>query len=317
MPEQPKLKEILKEVRRIEILTSNIVNDVFAGEYESAFKGKGMEFDEIREYQPGDDIRMIDWNVTARVGHPYVKKFVEERELTVMLLVDASASMDFGTVTFTKKEIVTRICALLAFTALKSNDKIGLVIFTDTIEHSIPPRKGRKHSLSLIRELLAFQPQHRRTDITHVLEYLNRVIKKRSIVFLMSDFRCHGYEFALRIAGKRHDLIAITIIDEWECIKKGDIPDVGLMELEDLETGERIIVDTHHPGIRKQFKELVLQQHIQRRAMLADINSIDIILRRDAGMGTKTDMKSYSEPLADFFRARARNQTGHVLHISH
>ncbi len=317
MPEQLELKEILKEVRRIEILTSNIVNDVFAGEYESAFKGRGMEFDEIREYQPGDDIRMIDWNVTARAGHPYVKKFVEERELTVMLLVDASASMDFGTVTFTKKEIATRICALLAFTALKSNDKIGLIIFTDTIEHSIPPRKGRKHSLSLIRELLAFQPQHRRTDITHALEYLNRAIKKRSIVFLLSDFRGRGYEFALRIAGKHHDLIAITIIDEWECTKKGDIPDVGLMELEDLETGERIIVDTHHPRIRKQFKELVLQQHIQRRAMLADINSIDIILRRDAGMGSKMDMKSYSEPLADFFRARARNQTGHVLHISH
>jgi len=299
MPEQLELKEILKEVRRIDILTSNFVNNVFAGEYESAFKGRGMEFDEVREYQPGDDIRMIDWNVTARAGQMYVKKFVEERELTVMLLVDASSSLDFGTTQRTKNTIATYICALLAFSAIKNSDKVGLVIFTNQVEYSMPPKKGRKYVLALIRDLLLFQPQHRQTDLNCALEYLSRAIKRRSVVFLVSDFRCRGYESSLRVASKRHDLIAINIIDEREL----EFPDVGLVELEDAETGERVILDTHSPDIRKQFSEFALQQQIEQSNIFkeTDTDSIDIFLKRGA-----MDMKTYSKPLMDFFREKAK-----------
>jgi len=313
MSEQLELKEILKEVRRIEILTNNLVNNVFAGEYESAFKGRGMEFDEVREYQPGDDIRMIDWNVTARAGQAYVKKFVEERELTVMLLVDASSSLDFGTTQRTKGAIATYICALLAFSAIKNNDKVGLVIFTNRIECSIPPKKGRKHVLALIRDLLSFHPQNRQselrskllrsTDLSCALEYLSRAIKRRSIVFLISDFRCRGYESALRVASKRHDLIAVNIIDEREL----EFPDVGLIELEDAETGERIIVDTHRADIRKQYVELARLQQIEQRALFKETgtNSINIALRRGA---SEFGIRTYSKPLMDFFRERARKK---------
>ncbi|MBC8234903.1 DUF58 domain-containing protein [bacterium] len=303
MPERLELKEILKEVRRIEILTNNLVNNVFAGEYESAFKGRGMEFDEVREYQPGDDIRMIDWNVTARAGQAYVKKFVEERELTVMLLVDASSSLDFGTTQRTKGAIATYICALLAFSAIKNNDKVGLVIFTNRVECTIPPKKGRKHVLALIRDLLYFHPQNRQTDLSCALEYLNRAIKRRSIVFLISDFRCRGYESALRVASKRHDLIAVNVIDEREL----EFPDVGLIELEDAETGERIIVDTHRADIRKQYAELARLQQIEQRELFKETgtNSINIALRRVA---SEFGIRTYSKPLMDFFRERARKK---------
>ncbi|MBM3241428.1 DUF58 domain-containing protein [Candidatus Poribacteria bacterium] len=338
MSEQLELKEILKEVRRIEILTSNLVNNVFAGEYESAFKGRGMDFDEVREYQPGDDIRMIDWNVTARAGQMYVKKFVEERELTVMLLVDASSSLNFGTAQRTKSTIATYICALLAFSAIKNNDKVGLVIFTNRIECSIPPKKGRKHVLALIRDLLYFQPQNRRTDLNCALEYLSRAIKRRSVVFLISDFHTQGYESALRIASKRHDLIAVNIIDEREL----EFPDVGLIELEDAETGARIIVDTHRADIQKRFAEIARQQQTEQRELFreTEINAINIVLRRGASEGGRRKaeggrrkaeggrrkaeggrrkaeggkwkveggIKIYSKPLMDFFHERARRK---------
>jgi uncharacterized protein (DUF58 family) len=297
---QLELKEILKEVRKIEILTNNLVDNIFAGEYESAFKGRGMAFNEVREYQPGDDIRMIDWNVTARAGQMYVKKFVEERELTVMLLVDASASLDFGTAQSTKSTIATYICALLAFSAIKNNDKVGLVLFTNRIECSIPPKKGRKHVLALIRDLLAFQPQNRQTDINCALEYLNRAIKRRSVVFLISDFRCQGYESALRVASKRHDLIAVNIVDEREL----NFPNVGLIELEDAETGERVIVDTRRADIRKQFAAFALQRQREQIEIFkrTDADAINIVLRRGT---SELGIRSYSKPLMDFFRERA------------
>jgi uncharacterized protein (DUF58 family) len=310
MSEQLELKAILKEVRRIEILTSNLVNNVFAGEYESAFKGRGIDFDEVREYQPGDDIRMIDWNVTARAGQMYVKKFVEERELTVILLVDASSSLNFGTTQRTKSTIATYICALLAFSAIKNNDKVGLVIFTNQIECSIPPKKGRKHVLALIRDLLYFQPQNRRTDLSCALEYLSRAIKRKSVVFLISDFHTRGYESALRVASKRHDLIAVNIIDEREL----EFPDVGLIELEDAETRARIIVDTHRADIRKRFAEVALQQQTEQRELFreTETNSINIVLRRDASefgiRNSEFGIRTYSKPLMDFFRERARKK---------
>ncbi|MFQ5628135.1 MAG: DUF58 domain-containing protein, partial [bacterium] len=232
-------KEILKKVKSIEIQTRGMVNDVFSGEYHSVFKGRGMEFAEVREYQFGDDIRTIDWNVSARMGCPYIKVFDEERELTVMLLVDASRSADFGTQKQMKGEIAAEICALLAFSAIKNNDKVGLIIFTDKIEIFVPPRKGKKHVLRVIRELLYHKPVGAQTDLSLALEYLSRLITRRAVVFLISDFQDENYEQSLRIASRKHDLIAITITDPREVV----LPDVGFIELEDAETGETILID--------------------------------------------------------------------------
>ncbi|NUO81345.1 DUF58 domain-containing protein, partial [candidate division KSB1 bacterium] len=232
-------KEILKKVRRLEIQTRALVNDVFSGEYHSVFKGRGMAFAEVREYVLGDDVRNIDWNVTARTGHPFVKVFDEERELTVMLLVDVSSSGEFGTHEQMKGDIAAEICALLAFSAIKNNDKVGLIIFTDRIEKFVPPKKGRTHVLRVLREVLYHKPEGHGTNITTALEYLNRVIRRKAVVFLVSDFLSEGYEKALRVAGKRHDLVAIPITDPRET----EIPNVGLVELEDAETGEVHLLD--------------------------------------------------------------------------
>jgi len=286
-------KEILKKVKRIEITTRGLVNDVFSGEYHSVFKGRGMEFSEVREYQPGDDIRTIDWNVTARMGHPFVKVFEEERELTVMLLVDVSSSGEFGTFERMKAEIATEICALLAFSAIKNNDKVGLIIFTDQIEKFIPPKKGKSHVLRVIRELLYHKPEGTKTDIASALEYLNRVTRRRSVVFLVSDFISSDYEKALQIANRRHDIVAITVTDPREI----EMPNVGFVELEDAETGEIVLVDTSVGSVRQLYQRNTTKEIESREKLFRSINIDHIDIRTD---------KPYIEPLIRFFRMRAK-----------
>ena len=284
-------KEALRKVRRIEISTSRLVNNIFAGEYESVFKGRGIAFDEVREYQPGDEIRTIDWNVTARMGQPYIKKYVEERELVMMLVVDMSGSIQFGTQQQTKAEIVAEIAALLAFSAIKNNDKVGLICFTNEVELFVPPRKGRKHVLRVVREILYFQPQQRTTNINAVLEYIDRVLRRRSVVFLLSDFRDSGYERPLQVTAKRHDLIAITVQDS----REEALPDVGIIELEDAETGEVILLDTRHRQTREVYSQLN-QQALEARRKCFRTNKIDCIeIRTDT---------SYVQPLIRFFQQR-------------
>ena len=286
-------KEILKKVKRIEIQTRGLVNDIFSGEYHSVFKGRGMEFSEVREYQIGDDIRLIDWNVSARMGHPFVKVFEEERELTVMLLVDVSSSADFGTVERMKGEIAIEICALLAFSAIKNNDKVGLIIFTDRIEKFVPPKKGKTHVLRVLRELLYHEPEGKGTDISLALEYLSRIITRRSVVFLVSDFISDDYQKAMQIANKRHDLVAITITDPREI----ELPNIGLVELEDAETGEIIMLDTADSTIRQTFTRITSNSREERDKNLRSMNVDSIDIRTDV---------SYIEPLIKFFRMRAR-----------
>ncbi len=285
--------EILNKVKRIEIRTRRLVNTVFSGEYHSVFKGQGVAFAEVREYQAGDDIRTIDWNVTARMGHPFVKVFDEERELTVMLMVDASASGDFGTVEQMKGEIGVEICALLAFSAIQNNDRVGLIIFTDDVEAFIPPKKGKKHVLRVIRELLYFRPSRRGTHIATALDYLGRVTTRRSVVFLISDFMAADYGPALRVASRRHDLVPITLKDP----REGALPDIGIVELEDAETGEEILVDTSDPELRASFAELSRAAAAERKRLFRSVGIDAIDVNTDA---------SYVEPLMQFFRMRAR-----------
>ncbi len=242
-------KEILKKVKRIEIATRGVVNEIFSGEYHSVFKGRGMEFSEVREYQYGDDIRTIDWNVSARMDHLFVKVFEEERELTVMLLVDVSSSGNFGTASQMKGEIAAELCAVLAFSAIKNNDKVGLIIFSDKIEKFIPPRKGKQHVLRVIREILYFKPEDSQTNLNVALEFLIKVIRRRSIVFLVSDFMTEEYEKALQVTNKKHDVIAIDIIDPREV----ELPNIGFIELEDAETGETVLVDTSRLSCQKRI----------------------------------------------------------------
>jgi uncharacterized protein (DUF58 family) len=286
-------KDLLKQVRQIEIRTKGLVNQVFSGEYHSVFKGRGMEFSEVREYQFGDDIRNIDWNVTARFGHPYIKIFEEERELTVMLLVDLSGSLIFGTVEKTKQQVAAELSAILAFSALKNNDKVGLILFTDKIEKFVPPRKGKSHVLRIIREVLSFEPEGKSTNIKAALEYMNSTIKKRSIVFLLSDFMDSGYEKILRIIGKKHDLIGVVLNDK----REAEIPRMGLVKLTDAETGEERWVDTSSTRIQNRFKE-VRKNMIQRRKSLFISSRLDSI-----EVQTGDD---YIKPLVQFFRLRER-----------
>ncbi len=286
-------KEILDKVRLIEIRTRNMMNNLFAGEYHSVFKGRGMEFAEAREYQPGDDVRHIDWNVTARVGSPFIKIFDEEREMTVMLLVDVSASGAFGSQQQMKGEVGVEVSALLAFSAIQNNDRVGLLIFTDEVEVFVPPKKGRKHVLRVIRELLYFQPQGRRTSIAGALEYLGRVLHRRSVVFVVSDFQDKGYETALRHLSRRHDLIAVSLSDprEWR------LPDVGFINLQDAETGEQVLVDSGHRGVR-EFYAAEQEAAVERRGVLFRKTGVDEIAI-DA-------TKPYVDPLIHFFRARMK-----------
>lgn len=242
-------EEILRKVREIEIRTNRVVDALLAGEYHSAFKGRGMEFEEVREYQPGDEVRMIDWNVTARSGAPYVKSFREERELTVMLLVDVSPSERFGTGPQQKSELAAEFAALVAFSAIRNNDKAGLVLFTDEVEKYVPPKKGRKHALRVIRELLTFRPRSRGTDLRAALEFLGRVGRRRCVAFLVSDFIASGFERDLAAVAHRHDLIAVRTSDPREVA----LPDAGLVALEDAETGEIVVVDTSSRAVRERF----------------------------------------------------------------
>lgn len=286
-------KEVLKKVRRIEIRTKRLVNDLFSGEYHSTFKGHGMEFEEVRQYQPGDDVRLIDWNVTARTGQPFVKKFREERELSVVLLVDASSSGRFGTRERFKSETATELCALLAFSAIKNNDKVGLIIFTDRIEKFVPPKKGRAHVLRLIREILYFKPSGIGTDISGALEYFSRVIKRKSVVFLVSDFMSQGFYKPLQIANNKHDVIAVKITDP----RESSFEDFGLIELEDTETGEVLLVDTGSRAFRKEFAARAQEDFnaLKKGFQLINLDFIDI----------KTN-QSYIVPLINFFRMRER-----------
>jgi uncharacterized protein (DUF58 family) len=288
-------REILKKVRRIEISTRGLVNEVLSGEYHSVFKGRGMNFAEVREYQYGDDIRSIDWNVTARTGAPFVKVFEEERELTVMLVVDVSASGDFGTRERMKGEVAVEICALLAFSAIKNNDKVGLIIFSDQVEKFVPPRKGKRHVLRVLRELLYHRPEGRGTNIRAALDYLNHVQRKKAVTFLVSDFRDSGFEKALAVAGRRHDLIAVRVGD----LRERELPSLGLLELEDPETGERVVVNTSDARFRATFTE----------RSLASRGELDRTLRRG-----KVDVieietgEPYVRPLMRFFKDRMRRQ---------
>lgn len=286
-------QEVMQQIRRIQIRTSHMVNDILAGQYESVFKGQGMEFREVREYVPGDDIRMIDWNVTARTGHPHVKLLAEERELTVMLVVDASASGRFGSVQRFKNELAAELCAVLAFSAIKNNDKVGLIIFTDEVELYVPPAKGRKHVLRVIREVLFFRPKNTGTNIPGALHFLNGVTRRRAVTFLVSDFLAADYEAPLRIANQRHDMIAVTVTDPREEV----LPDVGLVSVRDAESGEEVLVDTSDPEVRKAYaadaaRRLQHQNQIFRR------NRIDAIRVR-------TD-RPYVEEIYRFFRMRER-----------
>lgn len=284
-------KELLKKVRRIEIKTRGLVNQVFSGEYHSVFKGRGMEFSEVREYQMGDDIRNIDWNVTARFGHPFIKIFEEERELTVILLVDLSGSQFFGTVNSTKKQIAAELSSILAFSALKNNDKVGLILFSDTVEKFIPPRKSRSHILRIIRELISFKPKGKSTDIKAALEFFNHAIKKKAIVFLISDFLDSGYEKILKIVGKKHDLVGVVLRDE----KELNLPKIGLVDFIDPESGQTEVFDTSSKVFRDRFKKQnQLLDFARRQIFLASkLDNINIDTR-----------SSYIPALIKFFKMR-------------
>ena len=286
-------KEIFKKIRRIEIRTKRLVNDLFSGEYHSTFKGQGMEFEEVRQYQPGDDIRLIDWNVTARTGYPHVKKFREERELSVVLLVDASSSGKFGTRERFKSEMAAELCAVLAFSAIKNNDKVGMIIFTDRIEKFIPPKKGRGHVLRLIREILYFQPEGVGTDISGALEYFSRVIKRKSVVFLISDFLSESFFKPLQIANNKHDIISVKITDPRET----GFDNVGLIELEDAETGEVLVIDTGSREFRREFAARAEEDNVTLKKGFQLINVDFINIRTD---------RSYIVPLINFFRMREK-----------
>lgn len=252
--------DILKRVRQIEIKTRGLSNDVFAGEYHSAFKGRGMAFSEVREYQFGDDIRDIDWNVTARFNRPYVKVFEEERELTVMLLIDVSGSLEFGTSVRTQRDMVTEIAATLAFSAIQNNDKIGVIFFSDKIEKFIPPKKGRKHILYIIRELLEFKPESNKTNVAQGVEYLTRVIKRKCTAFLLSDFLDrNSFQTALTIANQKHDIVAIQVYDK----RMVELPDVGLIKMCDAETGHEQYVDTSSRKVRNAYKQWWMEQNMR------------------------------------------------------
>ena len=270
-------RELAEKIRYIQIYTSRAVNNVLAGEYESVFKGRGMEFEEVREYMPGDEIRTIDWNVTAKTGKPHVKQYVEERELTVMFLVDLSASGSFGSISKSKNEVAAELCALLSFSAIKNNDKVGLIVFTDAIEMYIPPKKGQTHALRLIRELLFFQPKQASTNIRLGLDYLGKVSHKKAVVFLISDFLEGGYERAMRIMAKRHDLIAISVTDRRELV----MPNVGLIELEDAETGELVVIDTGSAKIRRDYQRHNADQSAELSRQFSSMGVDQIKVRTD------------------------------------
>lgn len=284
-------KELLKKIRRIHIRTSHMANDLFAGHYHSTFKGQGIEFEEVREYQPGDDVRTIDWNVTARQGKPFVKRFREERELTVMLLVDVSRSQEFGTAGQLKRELAAEVGATLAFSAIRNNDRVGLIGFSDRIEKTVKPDKGTRHVLRVIRELLTLKATGRGTDVAAVLDYLNRVTRRRAVVFVISDFQADPFDRQLRIARRRHDVIPIAITDPREVV----LPNVRFIELMDNETGRLVTVDTSDPGFREMYRRQALAAAAARGQAFGRMKTESIEL---------TVGDSFVEPLTKFFRRR-------------
>ncbi len=287
--------EILRQIRRLQLRARRAVENLLGGEYHSVFKGAGIAFEEVREYQPGDDIRSIDWNVTARMGHPFVKRFIEERELTVMLVVDASASLAFGSRTQQKREIAAELAAILAFSAVSNNDRVGLIQLTDRVENFIPPRKGSRHVLRLIRDVLFFQPQHRATSLATGLDYLNRMLRRKVIVFLMSDFLDTGFDRPFKRAGRRHDLIAVRISDP----REQTLPAAGLVQLEDPETGQVLLVDTSSRTVRRVFEARARRRRdaFRELARAADTDVIDV-----------STEGGHFDALLRFFRLRERRQ---------
>jgi uncharacterized protein (DUF58 family) len=286
-------REVIRQIRRLQLKARRAVEDLLGGEYHSVFKGTGIAFEEVREYLPGDDIRTIDWNVTARMGHPFIKRFIEERELTVVLVVDCSGSHQFGTRAQQKREVAAELAAVLAFSAISNNDRVGLVQFTDRIERFLPPRKGTRHVLRLIRDVLFYQPEHRGTSLREGLDFLNRVLHRRTIVFLLSDFLDRHFESAFKRTGRRHDLIAIRITDPSE----EDLPAVGLLDLEDAETGQRLLVDTGSATVREAFRTAA-QRRRTALHQLARQSRVDLIeVSTDGG---------HLDALIRFFRLRER-----------
>ncbi len=285
--------ELLKKVRKIEIKTRGLSSHIFSGEYHSAFKGRGMAFSEVREYTPGDDIRTIDWNVTARFGHPFVKVFEEERELNVILLVDVSGSESFGTSGQFKKDMITELCAVISFSAIQNNDKIGVIFFSDIIEKYIPPKKGKSHILRIIRELIEFKPKNQKTNIGEALRYMTNMIKKRSICFVISDFKDQNFEDALKLSNKRHDVVALQIYDQREI----ELPDIGLAEFKDSETGKVLIVDTSNSEVRKTFKKNWEMNEKKLQDIFAKSGVDKAKIRND---------QSYVQPLMLLFKKRGK-----------
>lgn len=286
-------KQLLKKIKHIEIRTTRLVNDLFGGEYQSVFKGQGIEFADVREYVPGDDIRTIDWNVTARSQHPFVKQFVEERELTVFFVVDMSGSQYFGSGSKLKSEVAAELTALLAFAAVKNHDKIGLTIVTDEVEKSIPPKKGKTHVLRVVREILHYKPKHKKTNLTRALEYLHNILTRTAIVFLISDFMDEGYEKALKILSRKHDVIALNLTDRRET----DLPPIGLVELEDPETGELCLADFSNKKIRESFQAASEERLENLDKLLKSLGIDKINIQADS---------SYIEPLMKFFKIREK-----------
>ncbi len=288
-----KTAEILKKIRTLEIKTKGLVETAFAGDYYSVFKGRGMNFEDVREYQPGDEIRAIDWNVTARLGTAFVKQFTEERELTVMLIVDVSASGNFGSTMQSKRELAAEVACLLAFSAIRNNDKVGLLLFSDRVELFIPPKKGRSHTLRLIREILFFQPGGRGTAPALALDYLNKIVTRRAVVFFISDFQAPDFSHALAVSGRRHDFIAIHIQDEREKV----LPSIGIITLEDAESGEQIEVNTMERATRQRFTDFADEQEADLSRTLRR-NNIDVIALRTG--------EDYLPALRSFFKQRER-----------
>ena len=285
--------EILRQVKLLELRTRGLVNSLFTGEYRSVFKGQGMEFAEVREYQPGDEVRSIDWNVTARMGKPFVKRYIEERELTVMLAVDLSGSERFGTRARFKSELASELAAVLAMSAIRNNDRVGALLFTDRIEHVVPPRKGRRHALRLMRDLLVFEPVGRGTDIAAALEYTGKMLAHKAIIFVVSDFQAEELEQPLKLLAQRHDVVAVTVDDPSE----QDLPDIGQARFVDPETGATIDVDTSDARVRARFAEAVAEELSSRRRLLRRLAIDEIPVRTDGGV---------VDPLIKFFRARER-----------
>jgi uncharacterized protein (DUF58 family) len=283
--------EVLRQVKLIELRTRGLVNSLFTGEYRSVFKGQGMEFSEVREYQTGDEVRSIDWNVTARMRRPFVKRYIEERELTVMLVVDLSGSERFGTVRRFKSELATELGAVLAMSAIRNNDRVGILLFTDQVEHVVPPKKGRRHVLRIIRDLLVHEPVGRGTDLAGAMTYLQKMLHHHTIIFLISDFLAPDVERPLKLLSQRHDVVAITIDDPSE----RTLPDIGLARFTDAETGQTLDIDTSNPGVRTHYEGQVREEKEGRRHLLRRLAIDEVPVSTDGG---------FIEPLLKFFRSR-------------